>query len=316
VLAELEKLAGGAVARHFDLVAGTSVGGILALGLAAEIPAVDMKAAFERRGTDIFSRRPVPRSGLGKLWDLTRSALTPKYGAAALRATIEEFLGAERLLGDLPHRVIVPAVNLTKGKPQVFKTPHHETFKRDLHLRAVDVAMATSAAPTFFPIAEIGDELFADGGLYANSPDILALHEATHFLGADPGAISVLSVGTTTSQFSFSHVGGLRLGIIPWMKGQKLVQVILSSQQASVDYMLRHRLGDRYVRVDELQSKEQERELALDVATEDAQRTIRALAEASVRYLVNNPVLQAMLAQRASPPKFFLPPTWKASSER
>jgi patatin-like phospholipase/acyl hydrolase len=62
VLAGLEEVVGGPIARHFDLLAGTSVGGIIALGLAAEIPAHTIKEAFEQNGTAIFSGRPAPSS--------------------------------------------------------------------------------------------------------------------------------------------------------------------------------------------------------------------------------------------------------------
>ena len=133
--------------------------------------------------------------------------------------------------GDLKHRTLIPTVNLSKGQPQIFKTAHHEDFVRDWKEKIVDVALATSAAPTYFPLAAIGDELFADGGLYANSPDFLAMHEAEHFLKIDPSQISILSIGTTTSKFSFAHGGSTKLGILGWARGQRLVQTSISSQQ-------------------------------------------------------------------------------------
>ncbi|MFC7698268.1 patatin-like phospholipase family protein [Bradyrhizobium sp. GCM10028915] len=70
-------------------------------------------------------------------------------------------------------------------------------------MTVVDVALATSAAPAFFSLHQIRGELFADGGLYANSPDHLALHEAEYFLEQPLKDISILSIGTTTSRFSF-----------------------------------------------------------------------------------------------------------------
>jgi uncharacterized protein len=181
VLAGIEEKVGRPVARCFDLMAGTSVGGIIALGLAAEVSAAEIKSAFERNGTAIFSDRPAPTTWSGTLRDFGRYLRKPKYRPDALRRTIVELVGEETRIGGLKHPVIVPAVNLTKGRPQVFKTPHNIDFCSDLHLKVVDVALATSAAPTYFPVAEIGDALYADGGLYANSPDLLALHEAEHF---------------------------------------------------------------------------------------------------------------------------------------
>lgn len=140
--------------------------------------------------------------------------------------------------------------------------------------------------------------------MYANSPDLLALHEATHFFKADDENIRMLSIGTTTAQFSFGHPKTRSFGIAHWFSGQRLMNVIIASQQKSVDYMLRHRLGDRYVRLDAIQSKEQERILGLDVATDEAQITIRALAAATVQESINNVVLQEMLKSEAAEPKF------------
>jgi uncharacterized protein len=305
VLAGLEEAAGKPIARHFDLLAGTSVGGIIALGLAAQVPASKIKAAFEDNGGRIFSDRAAPVTRIQILWDLVRYVSKPKYQADALRRTITELVGPDTRIGDLKHRVIVPTVNLTKGKPQIFKTPHHPSFKTDLHLKVADVALATAAAPTYFPIAEVGDSLFADGGLYANSPDLLAVHEAEHFLRQPLEAIHLLSVGTTTSQFSFAHALGQQLGTLGWLSEQRLVNVMIASQQHSVDYMMQHKLGEHYLRLDANQSKEQERHLALDVATRDAQRTIRGLAEATVQAHISGSKLKSFLNHEALSPDFY-----------
>jgi len=305
VLSHLEQACGVPLGRKFDLLAGTSVGGIIALGLAAEVPAKEIKSAFEEFGTTIFSRRSVPKTSVGRGFDLLRSALTPKYDSAGLRETLLSLFPKGLLIGDLLHPVIIPTVNLTKGKPQIFKTPHHPTFVTDLHRSVIDVAIAGAAAPTFFPIAEVANELYADGGLYANAPDILALHEAEHFLGASVDGVRLLSVGTTTAQFSFSHEHGNNIGITGWLSDQRLINVILASQQQSVGYMAAHRLGDRYLRLDALQSKEQERYLALDVATEAAQKTIRGLADSTAQEHASDPILKSILEHTAKVPTFY-----------
>ena len=152
----------------------------------------------------IFSARSPPKTTIGKLCDVLRCAVKPKYDPRALRNTIIDIIGASTSIGDLKHPSIIPTVCLTKGGPQIFKTNHHRDFSRDHRLKAVDVALATSAAPSYFPIAEIGDGLYADGGLYANSPDLIAIHEAEHFFRADITDIRILSIGTTTSKFSFA----------------------------------------------------------------------------------------------------------------
>src|SRR5690606_6699382 len=138
MLAELEEQFGDPIAAHFDLIAGTSIGGILALGLAAETPAAKIRDLFEEHGEAIFYDRPVPKSRPSRLRDLWRSFNKPKYQSSALKDTINAVLSEGTKIGDLPHRVIIPAVNLTKGQPQLFKTPHHEDFRRDYKLAVVD----------------------------------------------------------------------------------------------------------------------------------------------------------------------------------
>jgi len=305
VLAGLEDRIGGPIAAKFDLIAGTSVGGIIALGLANEIPARSIQAAFERNGTNIFSNRSPPQTYIGKFWEVGRSAFNPKYTSAALRSTIIELIGADTLMGHLKHPCLIPAVCLTKGGPQIFKTDHHKDFVRDHKLRAVDVALATSAATSFFPIAEIGDGLYADGGLYANSPDLLAIHEAEHFFGTDAHDIRLLSVETTTSKFSFAHSSGVRFGLVKWAIGQRLVQAMISSQQQITDHVARQRLGNRYVRLDAEQSREQEQSLSLDTANELAQKTIRGIANVTIQASSKNAYLDEMLSHDARPPVFY-----------
>jgi hypothetical protein len=306
VLAEIESTTGVPIARHFDLLAGTSIGGIIALALAREVSAKDIQVCFEEHGQKIFSARPAPQPVWPALYDIIRrSLLFSKYDPAPLRDTITEILGANTRLGDLKHPVIIPAVNLTRGSTKLFKTPHHQDFKIDYELRAVDVALATAAAPTYFPLAEIKGELFADGGLFANSPDLMAVHEATHFFGHGEAEVRLLSVGTTTAKYSFAHPKSLKLGVIHWLSGARLLNVSIAAQQQSVDFMLRHRLPGRYLRLDEYQSKEQERALGLDVATDEAKKTANGMAHGTFQNAVNDPLLMGMLEYSAPPPHFF-----------
>lgn len=283
VLAGLEEELGGHTADHFDLISGTSVGGIIALGLAARIPATTILEAITLGGPKIFSPNPPPSGWLRKTISLIGGAKKAKYDPAPLRKIITDLLGPETYIGDLKHRTIIPTVNLTKGSPQVFKTPHHGTFVRDWKVPVVDVALATSAAPTFFPLHRIGGEMFADGGLYANSPDLLALHEAEHFLDQSLQDVRILSIGTTTASLSVSNSLPLNLGWKGWMEGQLLTSVMIAAQQINSGYILKHRLGDRYYRIDRDQSAGQQASLALDVASPAATRDLLGMAEASLR---------------------------------
>ena len=305
VLAELEEASGRPILESFDLVAGTSIGGILALGLASGAPALSIRDTFITHGGHIFSERPARRTGIGRKADLLRNAGAAKYSAGPLKAAIEDIVGRDRTLGDLQHRVIVPAVNLTKGRPTVFKTAHHPTFVRDWKLRVSDVALATSAAPTFFPVHRIGGEIFADGGVYANAPDQLALHEAEHFLAQPLSDVRLLSIGTTTSRFSMSNITNPNMGWLAWMEGERLTSMMIASQQINADAMLRHRLGTNYLRIDHDRSPEQDRHLGLDIATEATTADLRGLAESSVRDHLGSGALAPFLTHRAAVPTFY-----------
>lgn len=311
LLAAIEAQIGKPILSHFDLVAGTSVGGIIALGLANGTPAAQIRDAFVANGPNIFSDKPPPRGMVGKKLSLAANATHAKYSAAPLRETIASIVGEATLIGDLSTRVIVPSVNLTKGKPQVFKTSHHPTFSRDCKLRVVDVALATSAAPTFFPLHRIGGEMFADGGLYANAPDHIALHEAEHFLGQKRDDISILSIGTTSASFSFSNTTNLDLGWMGWMDDQRLPTVMIAAQQLNTEYMLGHVLGDRYLRIDQAQSRAHQEAIALDVATEAAIHDLQGLAEASVREHLGKAFLPRFFSHKAPAPTFFHKPESK-----
>jgi len=126
------------------------------------------------------------------------------------------------MLAACKHRLIIPAVNMTKGSVQKFKTGHHPDFTLHPKRRLVDVVMATSAAPTYFPLAEVGAAHYADGGLVANAPDQCALHEATHFLKQDVCQISILSYGTTSTGFSLKRSLGRDLGSAKWMMRSRI----------------------------------------------------------------------------------------------
>lgn len=280
VLADLEARAGEPLGRRFDLIAGTSIGGILALALAFEVPMRAVLALFTERGSDIFSPRALPSGPMSRLLDLSRSVLGPKYSGAALREALDSQLG-ERLLGEALHHVVVPAVNITRGTTKVFKTPHAPLSRGDESLRAADVAMATSAAPAYFPAVRIGGSLYADGGLFAVAPDQIALHEATHFMGVDPAGVRLLSVGTAVEGYHPAENIDSGDGAVGWLSDGRLILTMLSVQQQHVQAMMEDRLGRRYLRIDAPWPADAG--LAIDVATDAAAATLAGLADWSMR---------------------------------
>jgi patatin-like phospholipase/acyl hydrolase len=226
------------IARNFDLISGTSIGGIIALAAAFEVPMEKVVAVFGEHGASIFPPHDKPTSWFGKMRDVLSHLSKPRYSVEPLRHVITQLIPEDARLGDALHAVAIPAVNVTEGKPQIFKTRHVAEWNRDWKLKVVDVALATSAAPTFFRLAEVGNNLYADGGMFANAPDFVALHEAEHFLGVPRDALRLLSIGTTTQKYSVSHSAGRDFGILDWMSEQRLFNVIISSQQQFVEQLV------------------------------------------------------------------------------
>jgi patatin-like phospholipase/acyl hydrolase len=270
------------IGRRFDLTCGTSIGGIVALAVAFEVPMKEVVKVFEDYGDAIFPPHTSPTTNIGRLRDLFTYSKKARYSTDPLRAAITTLIPENATLNDAVHPVAIPAVNLTQGQPQVFKTSHKADWTRDKKYKVVEIALATSAAPTLFELAEVGGNLYADGGLFANAPDLIAIHEAEHFFAVPVNSIRLLSVGTTTKSYSVSFGAGRNFGIADWMEQQRLLSVIISSQQQFVDRLVSHRLAERYLRIDHQPSQEQSIDLGLDVATAVARKTLKGLADKAV----------------------------------
>jgi predicted acylesterase/phospholipase RssA len=199
VLSVLEAGRSGSWSAGVDWISGTSSGGILALGLAAGHSAGDMARFLEDEGPRIFPqyRGLIPWGPAQHLWRQLR--LRGKYSPVPLRRALVNLLG-DRVLRDLPTEVSIAAVNLTTGERTVFTRQSHP------NVALVDVALATSATPGYFPPHAIDGELFADGGLWVNSPTLSGLVCARpHFLGRNE--LQVLSVGTVEQPEGYRSAG-------------------------------------------------------------------------------------------------------------
>jgi uncharacterized protein len=304
ILADLEQDIGGLISQKFDLIAGTSIGGILALAIAMEIPAERMVKLFEENGEKIFKKR---FSMLG----IARSS----YSAKPLEdLLLDPEIFGEKLLGECKHAVIVPAINYSTGMPQIFQTPHHISLKRDYQFRLVDIALATSAAPGYFPRHTFNNNQYVDGGLYANSPGQIAAHEAEVFLGCSPENISIFSVGTMSSKFTAdprrNRSGGTYDwgGINPANMPKRLFGLSISIQESSCDFVLKHRLGERYILVDDVLTDERARAVALDTADSAAKEVLLGTASEQSKICLGRADCRAVLQHYRKPPKFYYGP--------
>lgn len=279
LLAALEAEAGEPIGRRFDLVAGTSVGAIIAAAVAFELPLAALVRFFVEHGTSVFSPRAKPSGTVGRLLDLSRSVLGPKYGHAALRELLRERL-ADATFADALHPLLLPAVNVTRCQTKVFKTPHGPASRGDERVRVADAVLAACAAPAYFASVPIGDDLFADGGLFAVAPDQVALHEVEHFMAIDPARVRMLSIGTATRGYQPAEGIDADAGAVGWLSDGRLILTLIAVQQQHVQAMMEDRLGTRYLRLDA--DWPADAGLGIDIATP---RSAQVLLELSARTL-------------------------------
>lgn len=218
-LASIEDALGSRVADYFDLIVGTSTGGIIALGLGLGYSAADILALYETHGPAVFGR--------GLLGGL-RGWFNPRYDSRPLHDALRAQFG-DRRLGESSKRLVIPSLNLETGEVYIFKTAHHERFERDYKVPAVTVAMATAAAPIYFPAhrTAAGTPL-VDGGTWANNPTGMAVVEAIGILGWAAADLWVLSIGCTTQPFTLGRGPLDSLGLRRW--ALKLVDMFMTAQ--------------------------------------------------------------------------------------
>jgi predicted acylesterase/phospholipase RssA len=232
VLAHLEEDHGVRVTDHFDLIAGTSTGGIIALGLGLGMSPRQILEFYTEHGSRIFR----DRSGLrgARHWVLS------KYSAKPLRDALGEVLG-DRLFGESTKRLVITSYNLGANDVHLFRTPHLFHLRRDWRERAVDVALATTAAPTYFPTMTLRGARLIDGGILANNPIMVALTEAFGPLQRRVTDIKAFSVGTTTDVPRHPRLLD-RGGRLMWAPAA--VDVLMRAQSDGATKQARHFLGE------------------------------------------------------------------------
>ena len=234
VLAELEHRSGRRVFELFDLIAGTSTGGILACALCAPdpLPAEQLVALYEDEGPRIFDR---------SIWQRVQSAdglLDEKYDSGALDRALERFLFDKRLSEAEPD-LLVPVYDTAIPGPHFFKSREaRESPELDAPLSLV--ARATSSAPTYFEPLRAGGRSLIDGGVFAVNPAMCAYAEVLR--DSRDAEVTLLSLGTgeQTRRRPWEEVKDW--GLAKWAR--PILDVVFDGVSDAVDYQLRHALGD------------------------------------------------------------------------
>lgn len=187
----------------FDLFCGTSTGAIIALALANGMSGSDIVSLYEQLGRNVFAN-PIRLCRYARYPKIIYSSL---YSNEPLKNALDEAFG-ESTVGSLLEKgkkILVTSYSLTKGKPRVFKTDHSSDLTRDNNYLLKDIALASSAAPFYFPVVKLACpqsgtiETFCDGGVYANHPGLLGLSEAISHLNTNVDEVSLLSLSTPRS---------------------------------------------------------------------------------------------------------------------
>jgi len=280
-LAELEHrfLGGRSITSHFDMVAGTSTGGIIALALAKGMTAQNALRIYLDKGERIFP----PVTGTDRLIRLVKSVSQPKHDQETLRSALEEEFGDE-LFGAAQIRCVIPCFEGLHGEPFIYKTPHHPDYTLDQHKRMVDIALQTSAAPTVFPAVQDDGYIMVDGGLFANNPIMNALVDAVACFDVPMENIRILSIGTGEETFSLSERaqnGGLK----DWAIALPFLAAFRAQSKNALGQAFLLAGKDNVVRIDVPESAQQ---IGLDDVTRAVRElplTARSLVEGSGHYV-------------------------------
>ncbi|HEX8459218.1 MAG TPA: CBASS cGAMP-activated phospholipase [Pyrinomonadaceae bacterium] len=239
-LATVEDAINDRIGNYFDLIVGTSTGGIIALGLGLGLPAKEILDFYKQLGPSIFSGSRFTRA--------IRQLGFSKYTSTSLKESLEAKFG-ERRLGESLNRLVIPSLNLETGEVHIYKTAHVERLERDYKERIVDVALATSAAPTYFPTHRSAAGIpLIDGGVWANNPVGLSVVEAIGTLGWPKESLKVLSLGCTTESLDIGAARSMALGFGYW--GLKIVNVFMSAQSSASLGTAQHLAGhDNIIRI-------------------------------------------------------------------
>jgi patatin-like phospholipase/acyl hydrolase len=276
----------------FDLMVGTSTGGILALGLAhpgpgkpAQFSARRVVRLYEEHGGKIFEH---------SLWRKVRTVggfLEEAYSHEVLEAILGQYF-ADTTLAECELPTMVTSYDIHNRRTVFLKSWHTDHGK----ILCSDAARATSAAPTYFepkPL-ETGDEsrVLIDGGIFMNSPSVSAYAEARKLFPDEP--ITLLSLGTGELTRPIPYEEARTWGSALWV--MSLLDCMFDGVSKAADHQMRLFLGERYQRL----------QTTLDYASDDmddaSKGNIRNLKQ-TARELIkaNEQVLEQFFAMEARP---------------
>jgi len=228
--------------EYFDLITGTSTGGIIALAIALGIPANEILSFYLKKSKIIFGNK----RGLVGRWFYSKHDRTDLE--IITRDLFSDYNnGVDPLLGNCKTAVAIPIYNFNDGQPKVLKSNYHPSLVRDHQIPVYMAALATSAAPTFFDpystfyndLAGKKNEFFhnVDGGVFANNPSLGCLIEVQRSFNIPLESIKMLSLGTGHIRY-FDKSQRSNYGLGYWVKKNRLIEVFLQAQAQEVENLI------------------------------------------------------------------------------
>lgn len=292
ILAEIEKRTQKPIAETFDVIAGTSTGGILALALTKPnndgrptYTAEQLIALYEQEGGKIFTRPFLSR--IPFLGPKIRTIFEQKYLSKGIEKVLDKYFG-EAHLKDALTDVIITSYEIERRKPWFFKSTKAKGDARDDFLMK-QIARATSAAPTYFEPLKVetsspsGYYAFIDGGVFANNPAMCGYVEAkTTYPDANDFLVVSLGTGDLTPKLDYEKAKGW--GILSWVR--KVLDVTFDGANNPVNYQLEQLLpyaNDGTKRYYRFQTKLDKSNDRMDDASSKNIRALKLLAAEIIR---------------------------------
>jgi patatin-like phospholipase/acyl hydrolase len=265
ILQALEKRTNKKVYQLFDMMAGTSTGGLIAACLTLRNPASPevplysldhIAELYENRGKDIF---PI-QSGISKFFHQATNLFRPAYSASGIESVLKEYV-SNQCIKDSLLPIIISTYDLNSNRPVFFKSSE-AAGNEFANARIYDICRATSAAPTFLPAYSFqykGKLLTGiDGGVYVNNPSMAALAEISRYGSSEfyqqrfalPIAfenVKILSLGTGSYTGTITETEAVRWGELQWIS--RITDIMMKGVNQSTDYETSEMIApDKYLR--------------------------------------------------------------------
>jgi uncharacterized protein len=295
VLEHLQTLAPRPLRDYFTFIAGTSIGALIGAALAAGIPPERIRKHIEEFGPRLFKRGPFH----GVLRHF-RAPYRQEVLSLALTELFRETTPDNLLdtpLYEQPIPVVITATSISAHEPRIYGG-QRLALDGDPRMTLREALLASSAAPTYFPVQAIHNELLADGGLVANAPDAIALGLLQKRFGTDKSDCRILSIGTCAASSPHQAATAMPHGSLGWiLRKPNIVDITLDAQERLTIRAMDEILGDRFVRINSQPSGKDYHAIAtLDRATPETTAVLKDLAWKEFERVRKDPAVSCFFA--------------------